>query len=577
MTRKLVIMAVLALAAVALYALAGFFLAPRLVEQKLEATVGQQSALTLAIGATKVNPFTLTLSLDDVTLFRRQNTPEVSIDGVDARIRAASLTERSLILRDVVIRGLEIAGIQSQDAFLTVPGITTASLVIGSSADAISAGTARLESPQLRLQRRADGTLNLRHEFTSLLPRAAAAAGARFEISGGSVEFTDRSVPMPVRLSIDDIDGTILRRGIGQQAAIAISLTGGMSDKGRGEIAAEWLPARRHEATRIDLGLHDAEIAVLSPYIAEVIGRHILDGRMDLTMQLVLDEAELDLSNLLVIRDLQLGGRVDSPVGADLPVELAAALLEDRDGTIAVRVPVARQLLDAGESPARVFAHALTDYIAAVAATPFERLAELAGRPGLDLDSIGFPPGSADITDDSRAKLTALDRALALRPELGLTVYPGFDPATDRHALGTQQIRLHIDLATATGAATPDRAAVKPVDFDDPKVRSVLDEFAASRLPQGQQATIAERFPARDAAFYRAVFRALVDNEEVALPALERLARYRARSIVEELVSGGNESSRIRLAGTIDSAGGVVRLEVRPRDRPAPSTVGPPF
>jgi hypothetical protein len=427
------------------------------------------------------------------------------------------------------------------------------------------------------LQRSADGTLNLRHEFTPLLPHQAAAGGARFEISGGTVEFTDRSVPTPVRLSIDDIDGTIVRRGIGQETATAISVKGRVSDMGRGEIAVEWLPARPHEATRIELGLHDVEIAALSPYIAEVIGRHILAGRMDLTMQLVLDEAELDLTNLLVIRDLQLGGRVDSPVAPDLPVELAAALLEDRDGAIAVRVPVARRLLDAGETPARVFAHALTDYIAAVAATPFERLAELAGRPDLDLDRFGFPPGSADITDDSRAKLTALDRALELRPKLGLTVYPGFDPATDRHALGTQQIRLHINLATATSAAMPDRAAAKPVDFDDPKVRSVLDEFAATRLPQWQQAAIAERFPGRDAAFYRAVFRALVDNEEVARPALERLARYRARSIVEELVSAGNENSRIRLAETTDSTGGVVRLEVRHQDRPAPSTVGPPL
>lgn len=577
MTRKLVIMAVLALAAVALYALAGFFLAPRLVEQKLEATVEQQSALTLVIGAAKVNPFTLTLSLDDVTLFRRQSTSEVSIDGVDARIRAASLIERSLILRDVVIHGLEVADIRSQEAFLTVPGMTTAALAIGSPPDAISAGTARLESPWLRLQRGADGTLNLRHELTSLLPHQAAAGGARFEISGGSVEFTDGSVPTPVRLSIEDIDGTIVRRGIGQETATAISVTGRVSDAGGVEIAAEWLPARPHEATRIELGLHDVEIAALSPYIAEAIGRRILAGRMDLTMQLVLDEAELDLTNLLVIRDLQLGGRVGSPAAPDLPVELAAALLEDRDGTIAVRVPVARRLLDAGETPARVFAHALTDYIAAVAATPFERLAELAGRPDLDFARFGFPPGTADITDDSRAKLTALDRALELRPELGLTVYPGFDPATDRHALGTQQIRLHINLATATGAAMSDRAGAKPVDFDDPKVRSVLDEFAATRLPQGQQAAIAERFPGRDAAFYRAVFRALVDNEEVARPALERLARYRARSIVEELVSAGNESSRIRLAETIDSTGGVVRLEVRHQDRPAASTVGPPL
>jgi hypothetical protein len=266
---------------------------------------------------------------------------------------------------------------------------------------------------------------------------------------------------------------------------------------------------------------------------------------------------------------------VDNPVAPDLPVDLAATLLEDRNGMIAMRVPVARRLLDAGETPTLVFSQALADYIAAVAATPFETLANLAGRPDLDLERFIFPAGSADIADDSRAKLAALDRALELRPKLALTVYPGFDPVTDRDALARKQIRLHINLATS--AATPDRAAGKPVDVDDPKVRTVLDEFAENRLPQRQQAAIAERFPDRDAAHYRAAFRALIDNEEVARSALDRLARYRARSIVQELLRSGNDSKRIGLAETIDFTGGAIRLEVRHQDPVAASTVGPPF
>ncbi|HEX6259089.1 MAG TPA: DUF748 domain-containing protein, partial [Woeseiaceae bacterium] len=394
MNRTLLTLAVLALAGGALYALVGFFFAPHLVERKLEA-IGQGAALTVAIEATKVNPFTLTLSLDEVTLFRRENPPLVRIGKVDARIRAVRLSQRALILRDVVFRALEIADIRHQEPFLTVPSITTEDLVFESSTGALSAETARLDRPRFHLQRGADGTLNLPLELTSLLPQPAAGS-TRFEISDGSLEFTDRSMPAAVRLNIEDLDGTIVRRTTGRETATAIALMGRMSDTATGEITAEWFPSRGRNAARVEVSLHDMDMAALSPYIAAVIGRHIRAGRMDLTMQLLFEESELDLTNWLVIGNLQLGGSIDDGRAPNLPLDLAVALLEDRNGEIATRVPVARRFLDSDESPVLVFENALADYIAAVAATPLERLAELAGRPDLDLSRFAFPPGSAD-------------------------------------------------------------------------------------------------------------------------------------------------------------------------------------
>jgi hypothetical protein len=115
----------------------------------------------------------------------------------------------------------------------------------------------------------------------------------------------------------------------------------------------------------------------------------------------------------------------------------------------------------------------------------------------------------------------------------------------------------------------PGEHGATPVDLDDPKVRSVLDEFAATRLPQSRLATITGRFPERDTAHFRAVFEALVANEEVARSTLDRLARYRARSVFDELVSLGTDRSRLRLAdeillmGSGGFAGGAIRLEVQ--------------
>jgi hypothetical protein len=178
---------------------------------------------------------------------------------------------------------------------------------------------------------------------------------------------------------------------------------------------------------------------------------------------------------------------------------------------------------------------------------------------------LAFLPGSAEIDDDTRAKLVALKRALALRPRLELTVYPSLDEYADREALARQQIRLHVNLASSAGL--PGQPAPQSLDYQDPVVRDVLDEFAENRLSPSQRDALARRSPAADESYYRAVFDALVDNELVATPALVRLARYRAQAVIEQLAVAEDRGDRIRQAPEImlasPASGPAVMLEVR--------------
>jgi hypothetical protein len=652
--RTLTKLALLALAGVALYALAGFLLAPRLIEHKLEAMVGQETGLTLAIEATAVNPFNLTLSLNNVTLFRPENTPVASIDRIDARLRAASLVERAWLLHDVVIqrprvslkpadgdaegdsaravsvspspgaqpriavslddalllqpyadlghgfswsaerlttgarieyrrglahidadlaiRALVVADTQTNESVLRVPSIVGRGIVLATPPATLSVQVVRLEGPQLTLKRDSSGEFHLPPGFATLLSGAAAGhdTGGRFELSGGRVDFTDLKPPAPVRLGFDGIGGTIAGRRAGRDTAAAVSLRGRVSDTGAGVIAAEWLLSRPRARTRLALDLERVELPEISPYVAGMIGRYPLAGRMDLTVRLRLDEGAVALDNQIAVSGLQFGERVENGIG-DLPLDRAVALLEDHEGRMVMRIPVAPSRLGADAGAADAFSLALSEYTNDLVAAPFEYLAELVGSPHPSIGKLEFPPGSAEIHDDTRAKLDSLDRALELRPRLGFIVYPGLDPMADREALARQQIRLHVNLATS--ARRPDEAAENRIDFDDPKVQTVLDEFAENRLSQARQAAIADRFPDRNASRYRAVFEALVDNEEVPRSALDRLARYRARSIIEELVSSGSDRSRLQqaeailLTGPDEEPGGIVRIGIRHLDR----------
>ena len=100
-----------------------------------------------------------------------------------------------------------------------------------------------------------------------------------------------------------------------------------------------------------------------------------------------------------------------------------------------------------------------------------------------------------------------------------------------------------------------------PILFSDPKVQVVLDEFAGSRLGATAVNLIAESFdlsadtaeqppPAHvQEAYYRALFDALVMQEQIGERALFSLARYRARAVIDQLAQEGIERNRLSRGG----------------------------
>ncbi|MDZ7644346.1 MAG: DUF748 domain-containing protein [Woeseiaceae bacterium] len=425
----------------------------------------------------------------------------------------------------------------------------------------------RLDTPRLRLTRDAAGELVPLRELRSLLPGAAGSPVdvAGIEWSGGTVDFTDSRFSPPLRIESPDWHGSISKRA-GDDALIDLSLSGGTVGAGAAEITAEWLPSAPRQLTRVALRVRDLPLVEIAPYVQAAVGHSVAAGVLDGTFRLSLDQGRVAIDNQMSIKELQLRQAAADEPGLDSALQLAIALLQDKAGHIDINVPVPQQRLAPDFDPFAVFGDALAAYARAIAETPFQQLAKLAGQPQLSLDHLAFPAGSAEVSADTAKKISALGAALAMRPQLGLTVLPGYDPATDREALARQKIRLHVILAAS--AAPPGQAAgEQSIDFDDGRVRSVLDEFAQSRLPANRLARISNRHPDRNTAHYRAVFEALVDNEVVDDSALQRLARYRAQTIIDELKHAGIDSERIRQAERIwtvepDAGRGAIGLSV---------------
>jgi len=117
------------------------------------------------------------------------------------------------------------------------------------------------------------------------------------------------------------------------------------------------------------------------------------------------------MDNKVVIDQLTLGERVESPKATKLPVGLAVTLLRDREGKINVDIPVTGRIDDPEFSVWRIVWQVIVNLLTKVATAPFALLGALFGA-GEELSYIEFDYGSADLSEQNMKKIETLAKAL---------------------------------------------------------------------------------------------------------------------------------------------------------------------
>ena len=553
----------------AAYAIAGFLIAPHAIKLWIESTNVSGPGCRLSVQEVYVNPFTMLLSFRNATLFEQESKLLVSATNAETKVWSANRFRAGTSGRDVSIHNLVITSRDGGDALLTVPSAYVSSVAVGGGVF-LDAKHARLERPDATITRDAAG---IRHRPAWLSVPGNRRAGAcisldGFQAVGGKLLFQDNGVTPGVQLQLHDVVAGTRRKSGARGAMTEIDVEARIGASG--EIRTKALlgrPAGRHPEL-FSMSARNIELRPLSPYFRRMHGRDILAGIGDATLLHERNDATLRFDNRVTVSRLTLGDAPRNATDETLSLELALALVTDAAdrGEFSIQGLVGNSQ---GQTIVSVFADTLAAHVDDLAARPFAVLAELAGEPDAMLDEISFLPGSAEMAPTASDTLSLLANALGRRPGLGVRVRPGYDLSADRDAIAAQQVRLHIALATSAGAREG-RDAAGP-DFTDPRVRDVLDEFAGARLSDAQRRAIA-----RDASdfttTYRDIYRALIANETVSETVLKRLARFRARSVVDALVQAGMDRGRFRIADALDataSGSETVSLKVQVEARPA--------
>lgn len=300
------------------------------------------------------------------------------------------------------------------------------------------------------------------------------------------------------------------------------------------------------------------ELTTLTPYAGKFAGYKIRKGRLNLDLHYRIREGRLNAENRVLLEDLQLGERVDSPSATDLPVRLAVALLKDTDGNIDIALPIQGDLNNPEFSVAPLLLQTLRNLLLRAVQAPFGLIAGLAEGDAGPLDSVPFAPGSSALDETARHNLARLATALQQRPGLRLEIEGMSLAALDGPPPAEQRLQRELRetwyrLLQRRG----DRLPADPGQLEVPEDMqgALLEGIYRARL--GQQPAEAWRMldaPARHARLRQA----LLDSWAQSPLLLRRLAQERAQAIKAWLTeAGGLSDTRLYLleAGSATAAG----------------------
>lgn len=242
-------------------------------------------------------------------------------------------------------------------------------------------------------------------------------------INDGSANFADLSLTPNFATAVQQLNGHVGTIDSRQAKPAEVDIKGKVDRYAPVTIKGSVNPFNPMAALDIATSFKRVELTTLTPYSGKFAGFRIRKGRLNLDLHYMITKGQLKAENKLVVEQLQLGEKVDSPDAVDLPIRLAVALLKDTDGKISIELPISGDLNNPQFSVMPIVWQTLRNLVLRAAQAPFKFIGGLVtGGGSEDLSSVSFAPGSSELSKESESALTTLAKALKERPTLRLEI-----------------------------------------------------------------------------------------------------------------------------------------------------------
>lgn len=260
-------------------------------------------------------------------------------------------------------------------------------------------------------------------------------------INDGSANFADFSLTPNFATAVQQLNGQIGTIDSRQAKPATVDIKGKVDRYAPVTIKGSVNPFDPMASLDIATSFKRVELTTLTPYSGKFAGYRIRKGRLNLDLHYLITKGQLKAENKVVVEQLQLGEKVDSPDAVSLPLKLAIALLKDVDGKISIELPVTGDLNNPQFSVMPIVWQTLRNLIVKAAAAPFKMIGGLVSGGGSeDLGTVSFAPGSSDLSKEAEGSLVKLSNALKERPALRLEIEGTAAASSDGPPIAEQRL-----------------------------------------------------------------------------------------------------------------------------------------
>lgn len=374
----------------------------------------------------------------------------------------------------------------------------------------------------------------------------------QIDINDGSANFADLTLTPNFATAVQQLNGQIGTIDNHQSQPAKVDIQGKVDRYAPVTIKGALNPFDPMASLDIATRFRRVELTTLTPYSGKFAGYRIRKGRLDLDLHYVITKGQLKAENKVVVEQLQLGERVDSPDAVDLPIRLAVALLKDTQGRISIELPVSGELNNPQFSVMPIVWQTMRNLVLRAAQAPFKFIGGLiAGGGSQDLGTVAFAPGSSDLSTAAKGDLDKLAAALKQRPELRLEIEGTSAQTSDGPLIAQQRLEREYQstwykILQRRGDKVPANASMLVVDDSDKP--AMLEGIYRTRLKQQPPAEWEKLSrDERTTKLREAVIRSWAESAAL----LRSLAQERASSIKDYLVDHGKlEDDRVYFIDT---------------------------
>lgn len=255
----------------------------------------------------------------------------------------------------------------------------------------------------------------------------------KLTMQSGHIRFTDNFIKPNYTANLMKFGGAISGLSSDPNSSADVNLKGQVNSAPL-TIAGKINPLKGDLTMDIKAAVQGMELAPLSPYSGRYIGYGIEKGKLSFDVAYKIENRVLTAQNRLVLEQLTLGEKIESPTATTLPVRFALALLRDSNGVIDINLPVGGSLDDPQFSVGGLIIKVIVNVITKAVTAPFSLLGSLFGG-GEELSILEFDAGRARINDVGETKLKSMAKILLDRPALKLEITGRTDPEVDREGL----------------------------------------------------------------------------------------------------------------------------------------------